>query len=288
LEGTKKTAVIVAKAHPADEGKGIIRIDDLTRKNVGTGLGEKLICSKATTKSAKEVTLSPMFKNYEEIEFGTGFNNIVLKGLIKRPVKEEDRLIIPQITLFGTPIVFQVVKTNPESIVIIEEDTKILIQNKNITEEIQERTIKTEIKPVYEGYAKTGENYQFYGDCRMKDYFCCKYNIIDVKTKKEATTCVYINIEEAINIENLVLVEKTLRKPMSRTYCCGNIFLTCIVGDAPLLSIPSRGISIRFFGSDYRAFKEMIKKFLDEETILSDKQKKLRQELKKERENLKR
>ena len=42
IEGTKKTAAVVWRAHPTDEGKEIIRIDNLTRKNCGSGLGERV------------------------------------------------------------------------------------------------------------------------------------------------------------------------------------------------------------------------------------------------------
>ena len=38
IEGTKITAASVWRAHPSDEGKKIIRIDNLTRKNAGTDL----------------------------------------------------------------------------------------------------------------------------------------------------------------------------------------------------------------------------------------------------------
>ncbi|MBN1860063.1 MAG: ATPase, partial [Candidatus Thermoplasmatota archaeon] len=40
LEGTKITATSVWRAHPSDEGKRLVRIDNLTRKNAGTGLGD--------------------------------------------------------------------------------------------------------------------------------------------------------------------------------------------------------------------------------------------------------
>ena len=46
LEGTKKTSSVVWRAHPTDEGKKIIRIDNLTRKNSGTGLGDTIIFSR--------------------------------------------------------------------------------------------------------------------------------------------------------------------------------------------------------------------------------------------------
>ena len=41
IEGTKSTVAIVWRAHPTDEGKRLLRIDNLTRKNAGAG-GEAL------------------------------------------------------------------------------------------------------------------------------------------------------------------------------------------------------------------------------------------------------
>jgi len=57
IEGTKVTASVVWRAHPTDEGKRIIRIDNLTRKNAGTGLGDSATVRKADVHPANSVFL---------------------------------------------------------------------------------------------------------------------------------------------------------------------------------------------------------------------------------------
>ncbi|MCX8190626.1 MAG: CDC48 family AAA ATPase [Candidatus Aenigmarchaeota archaeon] len=59
LEGTRKTGAIVRRAYPADIGLNIIRIDGITRKNAGVGVGESVIVRKANVVEAKKVVLAP-------------------------------------------------------------------------------------------------------------------------------------------------------------------------------------------------------------------------------------
>ena len=52
IEGNKITAASVWRAHPSDEGKRLLRIDNLTRKNAGSGLGERVKVRIAEVKEA--------------------------------------------------------------------------------------------------------------------------------------------------------------------------------------------------------------------------------------------
>ena len=83
IEGTKMTAAVVWRAHPTDEGKGLIRIDNLTRKNAGSGLGERITIRRAEVKEAKEATLAPLISKGQQIQFGTGIDSLIKKGLLK-------------------------------------------------------------------------------------------------------------------------------------------------------------------------------------------------------------
>ncbi|RLF35277.1 MAG: ATPase, partial [Thermoplasmata archaeon] len=76
IEGTKTTAAVVWRAHPSDEGKKIIRIDNLTRKNAGTGLGDRVKVRRADVKEAREVVLAPLISEGQQIQFGTGIEII--------------------------------------------------------------------------------------------------------------------------------------------------------------------------------------------------------------------
>ncbi len=111
IEGIKTTAAVVWRAHPTDEGKGIIRIDNLTRKNAGTGLGERVKIRKADVKEAKELTIAPLISKGQQIQFGSGIDNLIKKGLLKRPLTKGDSVIIPGIALFGSSLPFVIIST---------------------------------------------------------------------------------------------------------------------------------------------------------------------------------
>jgi len=128
IEGSKKTATVVWRAHPTDEGKGIIRIDNLSRKNCGGGLGDRVKIRKADVKEAKNVTLAPLISKGQQIQFGSGIDNLIKKGLLKRPLTKGDNVIIPGIALFGSSLPFLIMNTNPSGIVSITENTVIKVK----------------------------------------------------------------------------------------------------------------------------------------------------------------
>jgi transitional endoplasmic reticulum ATPase len=128
IEGTKTTASVVWRAHPTDEGKGIIRIDNLTRKNCGAGLGDRVKIRRAEVKEAKNVTLAPLISKGQQIQFGSGIDNLIKKGLLKRPLTKGDSVIIPGIALFGSSLPFVIVSTNPQGIVSISEESTINVK----------------------------------------------------------------------------------------------------------------------------------------------------------------
>ena len=128
IEGTKTTAAIVWRAHPSDEGKKIIRLDNLTRKNAGTGLGDRVKIRRSSVKEARDVILAPLISEGQQIQFGTGIEILVKKGLLKRPLAKGDVVIIPGIALFGSSLPFVVINTSPSGVVLINEETSITVK----------------------------------------------------------------------------------------------------------------------------------------------------------------
>ena len=59
IEGKKKTAAMVMRGYPEDEGTGLIRIDGYTRRNAGVGIDDKVKIKKATATPATQVTFAP-------------------------------------------------------------------------------------------------------------------------------------------------------------------------------------------------------------------------------------
>ncbi len=132
IEGTKTTSAVVWRAHPTDEGKQIIRIDNLTRKNAGIGLGDRVKIRGAEVKGAREVTLAPLISKGQQIQFGSGIDVIIKKGLLKRPLTKGDSVIIPGIALFGSALPFLITNTVPAGIVSIGEETSIKVKEEAV------------------------------------------------------------------------------------------------------------------------------------------------------------
>ena len=133
IEGTKTTAAVVWRAHPSDEGKKIIRIDNLTRKNSGTGLGERVKIRRADVKEAKEVILAPLISEGQQIQFGSGIEHLIKKGLLKRPITKGDSVVIPGIALFGSALPFMITSVKPSGIVSISEGTTLSVKEEAAT-----------------------------------------------------------------------------------------------------------------------------------------------------------
>ena len=128
IEGSKTTAAVVWRAHPSDEGKKIIRVDNLTRKNAGTGLGERIKIRRAVVREAKEVVLAPLISEGQQIQFGSGIEHLIKKGLLKRPITKGDSVVIPGIALFGSALPFVIANVKPQGIVSISETTTLQVQ----------------------------------------------------------------------------------------------------------------------------------------------------------------
>ncbi|PKK85791.1 MAG: ATPase [Thermoplasmata archaeon HGW-Thermoplasmata-1] len=133
IKGSIPTAAVVWRAYPEDEGKGLIRIDNLTRKNAGAGLGDKVAIRKIEPKGAKSVTLAPVINEGNQVQFGEGIDQLVKRGLSKRPVSQGDMIIIPGIALFGSSLPFAVIATTPKEIVQITDETEIVIQDESVS-----------------------------------------------------------------------------------------------------------------------------------------------------------
>ncbi|HDD57715.1 MAG TPA: AAA family ATPase [Thermoplasmatales archaeon] len=128
IEGEKTTAATVWRAHPSDEGKGLLRIDNLTRKNAKVSIGDSVKVRKAVVKDAVEVVLAPLISEGQQIQFGAGIENLIRKGLLRRPLVKGDTVIVPGIALFGSALPFGIVSTTPKGIVMITENTRLVVK----------------------------------------------------------------------------------------------------------------------------------------------------------------
>src|SRR5256884_9058979 len=145
-----------------DEGKGIIRIDGLVRRNVGVSLGDKIEVRKAEVLPAERITIAPIISEGHKISFGQGIENFVKRGLLKRPLNKGDVVIVPGIALMGGALPFMVISTAPKGVVQIQDDTIIEMKEEPVREgEVLTPTVTYEdIGGVEEERMKVGEMIQ--------------------------------------------------------------------------------------------------------------------------------
>ena len=150
IEGTKKTGAIALRSYPADVGLNIVRMDGITRRNAGSGVGEYVKVRKADIKEARNITLAPAQRGMM-IQISP---NLIKQNIYRRPVTKGD-IIVPSpivkrrgrggnifeeffgidfesdFDFFFTPLPsearFIVVNTNPSGIVRVGEITELEI-----------------------------------------------------------------------------------------------------------------------------------------------------------------
>jgi transitional endoplasmic reticulum ATPase len=66
IVGNRKSHVKLWPVAPEDYGSAIIKIDGLTRHNIGSGIGEKISIKKVDAKEAEQIVVSPIEKLSEE------------------------------------------------------------------------------------------------------------------------------------------------------------------------------------------------------------------------------
>ena len=153
------TVAIVWRARTEDEGKGIVRVDGLIRNNAKVNLGDKVAVKKAHVKPAKKVVLAPMMDQSGRVQFGPGIEEVILRGLNRRPLTKGDVVIVPGLTLMGGRLPFAVTVVQPKGIIQIQADTVIQVHEDPVKEEELTATgvayediggLKEEIKKVRE------------------------------------------------------------------------------------------------------------------------------------------
>ncbi|MEM4348015.1 MAG: CDC48 family AAA ATPase [Candidatus Anstonellaceae archaeon] len=137
LKGKRSTAALVWQAHPQDEGLNIIRMDGYLRQNTGVALGDKIIVKKAELKEAKKIVLTPT----QPMKYSPGFDQFVKKKLIGRAINRGDTIFVG---IFGTsfPLIATIVQ--PAGIVLVNENTEVLLKEMPEKEGGQVATISYE------------------------------------------------------------------------------------------------------------------------------------------------
>jgi transitional endoplasmic reticulum ATPase len=132
IVGEKSTAAVVWRARPEDEGKDLIRIDGMVRKNAKISLGDQVDVDRATVKTSTKVILAPMISEHHHVQFGHGIESFIKRALRNRPVHKGDTIIVPGIALMGGSLPFGVLNTQPKGIVQITSDTNIVVHEEPV------------------------------------------------------------------------------------------------------------------------------------------------------------
>ncbi len=143
LQGKNVTGALAVRAYPADVGLSVIRMDGITRRNAGIGVGETIKVSRAEPRDAKKVVLAPAQKGII-LQMNS---DLLKKNLFMRPMSKRDIVmpfpVVKQRTnspfddffgmnledIFFTPIPGEtklaVVSTAPDGVVRITDDTEV-------------------------------------------------------------------------------------------------------------------------------------------------------------------
>ena len=143
IVGQRSTAAVVWRVFQVDEGKGLIKIDGLIRKNAKVSMGDKVIVRKVATKAGSKIIFAPMIPKNQRLKFGIGFENFIKSKLKNRPVIKGDTIFIPGITLIGGALPFTVLSTVPKGIVVIDESSDIMLKDEPIEETEQPKGAET-------------------------------------------------------------------------------------------------------------------------------------------------
>ncbi len=131
VEGPKGSVILqVWPAFREDEGKEIIRIDGYTREAIGVAVGETVRVRRARVEKGGKVVLAPTVP----MMFDEGFKEYVKEQLLYKPVRRGEVVFIFY-PLFGEPLRFVVVSTQPTQAVYIDEDTILELRKEPVREE---------------------------------------------------------------------------------------------------------------------------------------------------------
>ena len=134
IRGRKPTPAIVSRAQPDDEGKGIVRIEAVVRRNAGVSIGDRISVQRVDCPTADAITIAPIYAGSARMDLGPGLESFVAKALARRPFVRGDVFVIPGVFLMGGSLPFMVVSTQPKGIVQVAPSTLITIKEETVSE----------------------------------------------------------------------------------------------------------------------------------------------------------
>ncbi len=121
LKAKRATAAVAWPAYQEDQGKGMIRIDGLIRKNAGVALNEYVVLKKAVVSEAQSLILAPVDMR---LNVDNDFVNFVKSRLVETPLVEGDSVFV---VILGSAIPFVVTRARPHGIVKVAQTTALQV-----------------------------------------------------------------------------------------------------------------------------------------------------------------
>ena len=128
VAGKRTTVATVRELALEEEGMEIIRIDGLIRSNAEATIGGKVTVRKAEVHPAQSIELAPIISGTHKISFGQGIENFVKRGLLQRPLRPGDVVIVAGIALMAAALPLKVIRTEPDGNVRIAEKTVVSLR----------------------------------------------------------------------------------------------------------------------------------------------------------------
>jgi transitional endoplasmic reticulum ATPase len=134
IGGRKTTAAVVSRAPPDDEGKSLVRIEFVIRRNAGVTIGDQVRVRRLDCPIAVTMTIAPIYSGSEKMDLGPGLEKFVSKALARRPFARGDVFVIPGVYLMGGSLPFTVSATEPNGIIQVGPSTVITISEERVSE----------------------------------------------------------------------------------------------------------------------------------------------------------
>ncbi len=122
LTYNKKTHVKLWPGSPEEYGTGIIKIDGITRQNIGAGIGDKITIKSVEAVDAQQIVLSPTEKVAAE-----GLQDYMIYNYLNHVFTTGDTISLN--TQMGGRVQFVVTSTKPAKPVIVTEQTEFKLGN---------------------------------------------------------------------------------------------------------------------------------------------------------------
>ena len=116
LTHNKKTYVKLWPASPQEYGTGIIKIDGITRQNIGAGIDDKISLKSVEALNAEQITLSPTEKITTD-----GLQEYMIYNYLNHVFSNGDSISLN--TQMGSKVQFVITNTKPSKPVIVTENT---------------------------------------------------------------------------------------------------------------------------------------------------------------------